>query len=527
MIRHKLIADLEILVILLCLSISVSNAIASYQSNKVFSGVAYALSTYPVQGASVSASGPEGYGYATTNSLGEYTITEELGTGNYTVTASAEYYVDAKITDVSVTSGLETTNVDLLLNASGAILGRVTDAVSSQPLQNVYVRAYNATGGTTDGPSASTDSNGNYQIVTNLPTGTYNVTASYVSGHLDKTVNGISVTAGVETTDVNFALEKSGIISGTVTDAVSTLPLQNILISASAAGGEFNGIATTNSSGKYRIDTNLGTGNYNVTAWFPEEHISKTVPGVFLTAGAQVTVDMALEPSGIISGKVTRTPGGQPLEGASVTAYSAGYVYVGSNETNAAGEYRIESGLGTETYTVMATFNSDFGIYPLDVDVVAGSETPNIDIQIVLTPSGTITGRVTNTTGDPIENALVTAEGPGGYGQADTNSNGDYAILTGLGDGAYNVTASATGYLDKNMSNVNVIVDQVTPNIDFQLSPKPIPPSGRISGKVQSAAMVVPEFPYSTPILVFVTSTCIALAFAKLYIAKVKRTKPS
>lgn len=441
-------------------------------------------------------------------------------TGNYTVTVSASGYLDATIENVTVTSGLETTNVNVVLNVSGAISGKVTEAISSLPLENVIVEVQNATGSGIS-ESAYTDVNGDYLVNTNLATGTYNVTAYYSTGHIMKTVGGIAVTAGIETKNVDLTLEKSGTIFGTVTDSVSSLPLASISIWASTAGGMFGGFAATNASGQYSIYTNLATGTYNVSASYPEGHLSKTISGVIVTAGAGTEANLALDPSGIISGVITRSSNGDPVKGASVGAFSGGFDYFGSAVTNETGHYSISSGLGTETYTVMASFGSASNM-TFGVSVVAGSET-FVNLMLDIIPSGTITGKVTNSTGSPIQFALVQAEGPEGSGDAYTDSNGDYMIYGDLGTGTYTVNASATGYLTMSLSDVNVIVDQVTSNVNFQLSAIP---SGRISGTVEAEFHAIPEFPQ--PIFVFLLATSlIAVAFARLHNVRVKRTELS
>jgi hypothetical protein len=168
----------------------------------------------------------------------------------------------------------------------------------------------------------------------------------------------------------------------------------------------------------------------------------------------------------------------------------------------------------------MAYFGSAYNM-TAGVSVVAGSETSNVDFMLDITPSGTITGRVTNSTGSPIQFASVHAEGPDGSGDASTDSNGDYTISSGLGTGTYTVNASATGYSMMSVSDVNVIVDQVTPDVNFQLSTMP---SGRISGTVEAESPAIPEL--QQPILVFlVTTSLIAVAFAKFHSARTKRTE--
>lgn len=516
--KRKLIADM-FLIILLSASVSFSLLGFCSSSRTVFSGVVYASPAIPVEGASVTASGPEGYGSASTDALGHYSITTGLMTGNYTVKASANGYLDATIENVAVTGGLDTPNVNFMLIVSGAISGKVTDAISSLPLNGAMVEAQNATGGAIF-ETAFTDVNGDYLVNTNLATGTFNVTASS-TGHIVKTVSGITVTAGVETKNVDLTLEKSGTISGTVTDSISSAPLESVIISASTAGGISGGYTITNASGKYSINTNLATGTYNVSAWFPDLHLSKTVSGIAITAGAETTADLALDRSGIISGRVTQSPGGQPVAGASVVASSGGFAYFGSAQTNTTGYYSIASGLGTGTYTVIASFGMAFNM-TYGVSVVAGSET-SVDMALIIVPSGTIAGRVTNSTGSPIQFATVDAEGADGSGHATTDANGNYTISSGLGTGTYTVNASATGYSMMSVSGVNVIVDQVTSNVNFQLSALP---SGRISGTVEAEFPVIPEFPQSIFVFLMVASL-IAVASTRLRNAKAKHIELS
>jgi len=75
---------------------------------------------------------------------------------------------------------------------------------------------------------------------------------------------------------------------------------------------------------------------------------------------------------------------------------------------------------------------------------------------------GTLTGKVTDTTGTPIEGAIVTANG---YSNI-TNSTGGYIIT--LPTGNYTLTASKTGYYP-NSTTVQVLENQTT-IVNFQLT---------------------------------------------------------
>lgn len=508
--KDKITANLLVFTILVAL---IANASAGFN-------LAFAQTPVPVSDAYVTASGI-GYGTDSSNSQGFYNITSFLDTGNYSVEASATGFIDTAIEDVPVTAGMETPNINILMPVSGGISGHITDAVSGSPLQSVIVQAINITGSVQYGSTAFADSNGNYQIITNLATGIYNVTAtSYSTGHITKTISGVSVTAGVMTNNVDIALGKSAIISGTVRDSVTNAVLQGIYIYALTPSGSYVTAQITNSSGQYTLDTDLGTGTYNISAILPANHLPKTIGGVAVVGGNQYTVDMLLDPSGILSGRITSAADGSPLAGAFVSASGGGFFgYATTNET---GYYRITDGLGTATYTLFASYGLDFNFLP-GVSVTQGSETSNVDIQITVTPSGTIRGRVTNSTGSPMESVTVSADGDAGSGLNTTDSNGDYIIETGLGTGTYNVTVSETGFVEQTQTGISVTVNQVTSNINFQLQAIL---SGRISGLVQTLGTPIPEFHTELFMIVIFAAASVAIMIKKLKTPQIKPATP-
>jgi hypothetical protein len=371
---------------------------------------------------------------------------------------------------------------------------------------------------------AATDSSGHYSISEGLKAGTYNVSVMAI-GYLENTTSAVQVSVGHTTSNINFVLQLSGAVSGTATDAVDGTPLGGIMVVAfENGGGTHRWAAATGSDGKYFLATDLATGSYNVSVFFPEGHISKSSTQA-VTAGLETkNVNFALARSGIISGRIT-TPGGAPLRNVTVTAFSSGYY--GFATTNATGYYRMTSGLGTGTYTVMAVApGGGLAMNQTTASVTAGVETSGVDMTLLVTPpppSGIITGQVTDASiGKPIAYAEVNATGPGGYGSAETDSNGNFAISSGLGTGNYNVTASALGYQDQLKTGVSVTVSQVTPNMNFQLSRIPPAQSGTITGTVTGAPGAIPEFQY--PIAVALSLTLVAAAVGRLFL-RTKRLK--
>ena len=376
----------------------------------------------PVPGASVSAEGGTvGSGSAVANAQGQYSITSFLDSGNYSVDASASGFIDQEVDNVVVVAGSQTSNVNIVMNGSAGISGKVTDAVSGLPIAFAIISVENSDGSSTGG--TYTDANGNWQIIQNLQTGTYNVTVETFSGtigYLEVTKSGVSITAGSMTINVNIALPRSGVITGTVTDASSSTPLSGMSVEALFTNGTFASFASTNSTGQYTMNSNLPTGTYNVTVSSPMGYFTKTVASVSVTA-AQTTsnVNFALARSGVISGKITNSANGQPISGAIIGATFGSVSGYASTDVN--GNYNISTDLITGTYSVTAFYGTNFVTNPT-VSVVAGQTTANVNFQLAVPASGTISGKVT-TSGGPLSDASVSAQGVGGSGSATTDNN--------------------------------------------------------------------------------------------------------
>jgi protocatechuate 3,4-dioxygenase beta subunit len=393
-------------------------------------------------------------------------------------------------------------------------------ASSGVPVQNAVVTATSDTGfGTT-----TTDVNGHYSITGGLPAGNYTLTV-ISTGYLEAAVENVSVTAGEITTE-NPNMTLSGGIAGKITDALNDLPLPNVAVTAMSSDGMYSWTALTNIVGNYTIATNLATGTYNVTVLFPAGHVSKTLSSISVTAGKITTgQDMALEHSGIISGTII-DQNNSPLANVTVTALSTSTsMAIGTAETDASGNYSISNGLANGTYTVIATYSGWYAFPKTSVAVVEGQETSNIDftmLNITTTPSGTITGKVTDTGNAPIAGALVTAEGQTTFSSEETytDTSGNYIISTGLLTDTYNVTASARSYTPSSQ-NVSV-TENIVSQADFTLTKIPPAQSGTISGTVTGDANpIVPEF--QSPLITLLFLTLAAVAIAK---SSTRKTKP-
>jgi Carboxypeptidase regulatory-like domain len=257
----------------------------------------------PIAGVSVNAnsSGCCGYGYATTAPDGTYLITG-LIPDTYRVQASGPYcptgptsppcvdYVSqyysgtydwSTATLVPVTSGVTTPNINFTLAVGGRIAGTVTNTLGT-PIAEANV--YASLPGCCGWGNATSAADGTYTI-TGLPPGSYRVQANgpycpggvtsppcvgYAAKFYDNTYDSssatlVAATSGSTTTNINFALELGGSISGKVIDALGT-PVAGAWMTADRnAGAGGGGWATTGADGTYVI-SGLAPGSDVVSA---------------------------------------------------------------------------------------------------------------------------------------------------------------------------------------------------------------------------------------------------------------------
>ncbi len=401
----------------------------------------------PLEGAVVST----GDKVDTTDANGDYLI-EDLLIGSYDVTVTADgYRPDTSLAVVVVED--ETVTVDFGLTPRyGAIGGTVTDAWTTGPLEGVVVSA----GGRVD----TTEVSGGY-FIDSLRVGSYDVKAE-VDGYYPDSSLGVGVSDGV-TTPLSFALTPFyGAISGVVTNAQTSEPVEGVLVTADGASD------VTGPDGRYLIDSLL-IGNYDVVAnrmgYQPD-----TVTSVGVNTSDTTTVDFALIPEyGAIGGVVTDAWTTDPIEGAIVTVDGI------KDTTDAVGRYLIDS-LLVGYYEVSVTADQYYPKLTPGVAVVKG-ETTYVDYP--LTPRyGAVGGIVRDDwTTYPLEGAVVSVNG-----RVDTtDATGEY-LVDSLRVSTYDVYVDAAGYYSRMIPGVEVI-DGETTSVDLGLTPY----YGAIAGVVTHA----------------------------------------
>ena len=138
--------------------------------------------------------------------------------------------------EVTVTEGT-TTTVDEDLVMGGMISGTVTDAMTLQPIGNVYIQVCDPNNEWDNKSYGWTDEYGHYGAG-GLPTGNYKIRIDgggrYITEwHHDASTfeeaAEVSVTEG-STTTVDEDMVQGGTISGTVTDSATLQPIGNVEI---------------------------------------------------------------------------------------------------------------------------------------------------------------------------------------------------------------------------------------------------------------------------------------------------------
>jgi hypothetical protein len=299
------------------------------------------------------------------------------------------------------------------------------------------------------------------------------------------------------------ASAQTGVIEGTVSDAVSSLPIEGAIV---MARGSFDGgqggnhghhPVVTDQDGVYIIE-DLAEGEYTLRCG-AADYLMATL-SVVVDEGQTTVQDIALEPLtfGSVDGLVTDAVTGLPIAGARVMlrpvhdADTGGDWHWLSAVTGDDGMYFIENVLAGE-YEATARA---FGYLPNEPVLVSVSEGATSTVDLALDPLafGSAEGTVTDAvTGDPIDGARVslTRNWPGdgsedqpdwGWHHAVTDENGFYRFDQ-VEVSAYTVTASANGYI-RGEAEIEVLDGQTTVT-DLALSPLAF---GSVEGTVTGAA---------------------------------------
>ena len=430
---------------------------------------AYAYASMPdyYDGIVASSSGTDGDGKYDMGDLpsGSYII---LFTDNEAGDYVNQFYNDRPVIQladpVAVSVGQTTSGIDATLDAARHITGTVTDA-SLTGLEGIKVQAYrsNGSGGWDAAGFTHTGADGSYDLGS-LVAGTYRLyfgqhSPSYVPAYYGDKGNirlaaDVQVTDGQMTSGIDMQLAPAGHITGTVRDTAN-VGLGDIVVevySANDVGGwDLINFVFTDSGGTYDATAPGGTfrvmfrdnsGAY-VNQYYNDKGDIHPANDVSVTVGETTSgINATLAPAGPV-GHITGTvknAGGDGLAGIKVIAYesdgSGGWNDVSTTWTNDNGTYnlggvpagncRLYFGQYSDTYLPQFYNGEPGGAEDIDsakdVPVGLGETVALPDVVLV---AASITGTITDATGQPLDNIDVKA-----FASADDAYTGNWVALT-------------------------------------------------------------------------------------------------
>ncbi|UKA62691.1 beta strand repeat-containing protein [Arthrobacter sp. FW306-04-A] len=377
----------------------------------------------------------------------------------------------ATATAVTVTTGQDVTGINATMVKGATISGTVT-APAGVNLIPTFVYA-SAVGSTVNSSYTQIGTDGTYKL-TGLPAGSYNLHFSgNNTGALDQwynnaataaTATAVAVTTGQDLTGINATLLKGATISGTIT-APAGVNLTSVTVSAWLVGNVQLGppaSAQVAADGTYKL-IGLPAGSYNldfsgynsgaVDQWYNNAPSAATATAVTVTAqqnltGINATLVKGATISGTVSGVGVGAGGYLPVtvqDGAGNTVKTAIADY-------SSGAYSID-GLATGSYKI--AFNRASGSSLAEaqfyqnkpesagsgaasvLSVTAGQTVPDVNAGLV--KGGSISGTVTDDTGQPLAGSMIhayTKDGSLVTRSTHTDATGKFSV-GGLSTGNY------------------------------------------------------------------------------------------
>gem|GEM_PF-1150526 len=463
----------------------------------------------PVAGATVTVPCCVG----TTDANGNYTL-NNVPEGSYTVSVSAENYINGSVDNVAVTNGNNTVCNISLVPIAGEVSGQVTSG--GNPVIGAVVAIGDA--------EASTDFNGNYTL-NDIPAGTQTITVSKAIYYPYSSSVSVSANA-VTTKDVSLTYVADIIIDNGGSGFSGGSTWSTLTSNCCYYGSNYK-FQDVNNGDHCVFTPNIPVaGPWQVYEWWPGSSQSRA-PGcptwvyynggnVYMTpdqrsnagkwnllttqnfatgtggrleigttglgstvADAAKFVYAPTNAGGDLSGTITAAEDGSPIAGATVTA-DGGL----STTTDADGHYWFV-GVNPQSYTVNASAEGYADNSAQATVSYKGSTVCDIELSA---PLGSISGVITSSLGGAVVGATVSIPG---HDAVTTDSDGSYTI-DGVAEGTYTVTASATYYTQNtgqavvaagNVTSCNIVL---TPNVGTLTGHVTSSQGGAISGATVS-----------------------------------------
>jgi hypothetical protein len=424
---------------------------------------------------------------------------------------------------------------------SGSLSGRVTDSGTGLGIGDIFLFIYDSAGNYVT--FGQTDSAGFYSSFDGLDTGTYYVFAPAYGYQAEvynnipcngcdpaTTGTGISVTDGVNTPSIDFALASTTAhITGTVT-TTAAVPVAGIDVVAYDGSG--NGLAVSNTDGSGHFDLTLfsggtlyvGTANNIYAGYVDQLYSGHDCTGCAVTTGTPVNITLGTTTAsinfslktngGAITGHVSDANTSAPIAFQSVSIYNAAGVVVDAVTTDGAGNYSSFRGLNAGNYFVRAdAADYDSELYNniscngcnVTTGTAVGVTIGNTHAGVNFTLNSSVarvSGRVTDfSTSAPLRDVQVTfyaADGSAVVAAFSDPATGDYSVVL-PGAGRYYAKATNdifAGYIDQLNNSIDcsgcdpttgtpidVVVGTPITNVNFAMKHD----GGSITGQVLDA----------------------------------------
>jgi carboxypeptidase family protein len=432
-------------------------------------------------------------GGVVTNESGAFRVEGAKPGASVTLFAFKDGYAPSSANKPVEVGDAGASGVTLKMTRSGRVVGTVTSSDGSA-VEDAQVRVqqyfegidfrgmermgYGGGGGASGGSAAPLRADGSYEApIGGLGSGRFTVTVSALD-RAPVTSDPVALVDGQETYTVNLVLEGGKELQGRVQAKQGGAPVSGALVSLqkraggqtmssrmgmSFGGGDQNQAvwAVTDADGRFSVP-HLAVANYEVGARADGWVAGRAT--VDLSSATTVTVELDAELA--IEGVVVMADG-TPVEGAQVTAQSeqpqaapervrgfgGGGMAMGGpsgwTQTGKGGKFRIV-GLSAGNYrlNVSADWQGAVNIRGKRSDPIAAGRT---DVKLVVEVGGSISGRVVDSSRQPVANLWVFAnpdarEGrmPEGAQGRNTRSKEDGTfVLTGLSDGTYTLQVNS------------------------------------------------------------------------------------
>ncbi|GAA4876753.1 hypothetical protein GCM10023310_65670 [Paenibacillus vulneris] len=403
---------------------------------------------------------------------GQYTVLD-LTPDDYFVTAAADGF-QLSVQGIIVTPGsTQTLNFSLSPEPS-TIQGTVFDETTGIPIPSatIEIRIMNSNGAVI--ATAFTDPSGNY-LISSLAPGTYRAIASALNYQSDSATVVIGPNQ-IATLNLELLPDPGG-IQGQITDSDTGAAIGGATVKVADSDALVTATAFTDHTGNYNVD-GLAPGNYTVIATNTDYQTNTIGAIVFSNQTASAFLSLAPNP-GSISG--TLQPG---LSGASVQLYDTNNVFIATRITDQNGRFLFDS-LAPGLYTAVAAA-ADYAASRTGAHV---SSNENTDILIPMLPDpATLTGIITDLSGNPLSKAVVTV-----MDQNDTilatglaDANGAY-MADSIPPGTHTVQVKAPDY-SQAIDTTTFAPGQTITGLNFILTPD----SGSVSGQVTDSVSGTP-----------------------------------